>query len=168
METKTPVKEFDFLGISLQYEMIYTNIINMLDLGSISIWSKDRGDNEPFIVGGGPCVYNAEPLADFFDFFIVGEGEEVIGDVVEAFIKWKNTGKPNGRTGFLKIAASIPGIYVPSLYIEKRDENDNFVSLKPVATAVPAVVTKRVIDDIDSVEFLENQSFHILILSITE
>ncbi len=155
LETKTPVKEFDFLGISLQYEMIYTNIINMLDLGSISIWSKDRGDNEPFIVGGGPCVYNAEPLADFFDFFIVGEGEEVIGEIVEAFIKWKNTGKPNGRTGFLKVAASIPGIYVPSLYIEKRDENDNFVSLKPVDAAIPAVITKRVIADIDSVEFLE-------------
>ncbi len=155
LETKTPVKEFDFLGISLQYEMIYTNIINMLDLGSISIWSKDRDDNEPFIVGGGPCVYNAEPLADFFDFFIVGEGEEVIGEIVEAFIKWKNADKPNGRTGFLKIAASIPGVYVPSLYIEKRDENDNFVSLKPVDATVPAVVIKRVIADIDSVEFLE-------------
>lgn len=155
LETKTPIKEFDFLGISLQYEMIYTNIINMLDLSSISIWSKDRDDNEPFVVGGGPCVYNAEPLADFFDFFIVGEGEEVIGKIVESFIKWKNTGKPNGRTGFLKAAASIPGIYVPSLYVEKRDGNDNFVSLKPVDAAVPAMITKRVIADMDSVEFLD-------------
>lgn len=155
LETKTPVKEFDFLGVSLQYEMSYTNIINMLDLGSISIWSKDRGDDEPFIVGGGPCVYNAEPLADFFDFFIVGEGEEVVGEIVETFIEWKNSGKPNGRTGFLKAAASIPGIYVPSLYIEIKDKNDNFVSLEPVDTAIPAVISKRVIADIDSVEFLE-------------
>lgn len=155
LETKTPVKEFDFLGFSLQYEMIYTNVINMLDLGSISVWSKDRGDNEPFVVGGGPCVYNVEPLADFFDFFIIGEGEEVIGEIVEAFIKWKNAGKPNGRTVFLKEAASIPGIYVPSLYIETRDENNRFVSLKPVDAAVPPVVNKRVIADMDSVAFHE-------------
>ena len=155
LESKTPIKEFDFLGFSLQYEMIYTNIINMLDLSGISIWTKDRGQDEPFIVGGGPCVYNTEPLADFFDFFIVGEGEEVIGEVVDAFILWKKSGKTDGREGFLRKVSSIPGIYVPSLYMEMRDNDGRFVSLNPKNDSIPAVISKRVIADIDSVEFHE-------------
>ncbi|MDO4203343.1 MAG: TIGR03960 family B12-binding radical SAM protein [Selenomonadaceae bacterium] len=155
LESKTPIKEFDFLGFSVQYEMIYTNIINMLDLSGIAVWTKEREENDPFIVGGGPCVYNTEPLADFFDFFIVGEGEEVIGEVAEAFIRWKKAGKPGGRAEYLRIVGAIPGIYVPSLYIETRDENDRFCSLKPMDSTVPAIVNKRVIADMDSVEFHE-------------
>ncbi|MBR0288736.1 MAG: B12-binding domain-containing radical SAM protein, partial [Selenomonadaceae bacterium] len=97
LESKRPVRDFDFLGFSLQYEMIYTNVLNMLDLAKISLHSSERGDDEPFIIGGGPCVYNVEPVADFFDFFIVGEAEEVFGEVVEEFKAWKISGKVGGR-----------------------------------------------------------------------
>ena len=74
LETRTPIRDFDFLGFSLQYEMIYTNVLNMLDLAGISLWASERGEDEPFVVGGGPCVYNVEPVADFFDLFVIGEG----------------------------------------------------------------------------------------------
>lgn len=90
LESFTPIKEFDFVGFSLQYEMIYTNVLNMLDLANIPLWQKDRTENDPFIVGGGPCVYNVEPVADFFDFFVIGEGEEVLNEIVDTFITWKN------------------------------------------------------------------------------
>ena len=83
LETKTPIREFDLFGFSLQYEMIFSNVINMLDLAGIPIRTLERGDDDPFIVGGGPCVYNVEPVADFFDFFVVGEGEEVLNEVVD-------------------------------------------------------------------------------------
>ena len=93
LESFHAVKDFDFLGFSLQYEMIYSNILNMLDLAGIAVWSRDRGEDEPFIVGGGPCVYNTEPIADFFDFFILGEGEEVIGEVAGLFSQWQQEGR---------------------------------------------------------------------------
>ena len=86
LETKTEISDFDFVGFSLQYEMIYTNVLNMLDLAGIPLFAKDRGEAMPFVVGGGPCVYNVEPIADFFDFFIVGEGEEAIVEVSD--ISW--------------------------------------------------------------------------------
>ena len=115
LESKRNVRDFDFWGFSLQYEMIYTNVLNMLDLAQIPLHAADRID-EPFIIGGGPCVYNVEPVADFFDFFIVGEAEEVFGEVVDAFISWKSAGKVGGRRGFLKSLLNIGGIYVPSFY----------------------------------------------------
>ena len=90
LESFTPIKEFDFLGFSLQYEMIYTNVLNMLDLSNIPIYSSERSKSDPFVVGGGPCVYNVEPVADFFDFFVVGEGEEILNEVVDTFIAWKD------------------------------------------------------------------------------
>ena len=114
LESFHAIKEFDFLGFSLQYEMIYSNVLNMLDLAGIPIWSRDRGENDPFIVGGGPCVYNTEPIADFFDFFIVGEGEELICETVDVFRSWQEAGKPEGRQGLLKRLAVLDGIYVPS------------------------------------------------------
>ena len=114
LETKHELSQFDFFGFSLQYEMIYSNVLNMLDLAGIPLWSKERGEDMPFIVGGGPCVYNVEPIADFFDFFIVGEGEEVIVEVSKAFIEWKKAGRTGGRRGFLERLLTIEGIYVPS------------------------------------------------------
>lgn len=93
LETKTPLSEFDFVGFTLQYEMSYSNIINMLDLANISLLSKERGEDEPFVVAGGPCAYNPEPLADFVDFFLLGEGEEIMLEVMEHYRKWKKKRK---------------------------------------------------------------------------
>ena len=110
LETRHELAAFDLFGFSLQYEMIYSNVLNMLDLAGIPLWSKDRGEDMPFIVGGGPCVYNVEPIADFFDFFIVGEGEEAIVEVSQALIAWKKEGRPGGRRGFLERLLTMDGI----------------------------------------------------------
>ena len=118
LESKRPAREFDFVGFSLQYEMIYSNVLNMLDLAGIKLRAVERGEDEPFIIGGGPCVYNVEPVADFFDLFIVGEAEEVFGELVEEFIAWKNSGRQGGRVGFLKRAMKVGGIYVPRFWIK--------------------------------------------------
>lgn len=157
LDSFTPIKDFDLLGFSLQYEMIYSNVLNMLDLAGISIWAKDRTDDMPFVVGGGPCVYNTEPIADFFDFFIVGEGEETIVEVSEAFMAWKKEGKTGGRGEFLNRAAKIEGIYVPSFYEPQYDENNRFCGMKVVNDNARPVVKKRVIKDMDKVPFVEKQ-----------
>lgn len=155
LESFTEIKNFDFLGFTLQYEMIYSNILNMLDLAGIPIWTKDRNDEDTFIVGGGPTVYNTEPIADFFDFFILGEGEEVISEVAETFVKWKREGKPGGRKGFLKKVAKLEGIYVPSFYNVKYNERGYFSSIEPKEPEARDKIYKRVIRDLDSVHFVE-------------
>lgn len=144
LETFTPISDFDFLGFSLQYEMIYTNVLNMLDLANIPIWSKDRKLDDPFVVGGGPCVYNVEPVADFFDFFVIGEGEEVLGEIVEEFKTWKKEYKKDGRLGLLKRLALLEGIYVPSFY-EVEYEDNRFKSIKPIVKEAKAKINKRVL-----------------------
>jgi len=154
LESKKNVRDFDFLGFSLQYEMIYSNVLNMLDLAKISLYASDRADDEPFIIGGGPCVYNVEPVADFFDFFIVGEAEEVFGEVVEAFIAWKNAGKVGGRRGFLKKLLSVKGIYVPSFY-EPLYSGEKFLGLKVLENA-PQKILKRVVKNFDATPSVEN------------
>ncbi|MBR6012778.1 MAG: TIGR03960 family B12-binding radical SAM protein [Selenomonadaceae bacterium] len=154
LENKIPVKNFDFLGFSLQYEMIFTNVLNMLDLAKISIHSADRKLDEPFIIGGGPCVYNVEPVADFFDFFVIGEGEEILNEVVEKFIEWKNSGKVGGRQGFLRKIVSVQGIYVPSFYQPIYDE-ENFIGMKVLEPSAPKIIYKRVVKDLNKVPFVE-------------
>lgn len=144
LESFTPISDFDFLGFSLQYEMIYTNVLNMLDLANIPIWSKDRKLDDPFVVGGGPCVYNVEPVADFFDFFVIGEGEEVLGEIVEEFKAWKKENKKDGRLGLLKRLALLEGIYVPSFY-EVEYEDNRFKSIKPIVKEAKAKINKRVL-----------------------
>ena len=114
LESQDPVKEFDFLGITLQFEMCYTNVLQVLDLSGIPLHSADRTLEDPFVIGGGPCVYNPEPLAEFFDMFYIGEGEVVYDELLEAYKKWKRAGK--SRKEFLEMAAEIEGIYVPSFY----------------------------------------------------
>ncbi len=153
LESKRNVRDFDFFGFSLQYEMIYTNVLNMLDLAKISLYASDRADDEPFIIGGGPCVYNVEPVADFFDFFIVGEAEEVFGEVVENFIAWKSSGKIGGRCGFLKNLLSVKGIYVPSFY-EPIYSGEKFLSLRTLENAPPKIL-KRVVKDFDATPSVE-------------
>ena len=150
-ETHTPVKEFDFLGITLQYEMCYSNILNMLDLAGIPLLAKDRGEDDPFVNGGGPCAYNAEPLADFFDFFTMGEGEEVIGELMDAYNEWKREG--GSREDYLKRIAAIEGIYVPSLYDVEYNADGTIKSMKPNCPEAPEKVKKRIISDLDSVTY---------------
>lgn len=155
LESKRAVKDFDFLGFSLQYEMIFTNVLNMLDMAKISLHAEDRADDEPFVIGGGPCVYNVEPIADFFDFFVVGEGEEILNEVVENFIAWKNSGKVGGRVGFLRRLLNVNGIYVPRFYQPIYDEK-NFIGMKKLEPAAPSTVYKRVVKDLDNVPFVQS------------
>ena len=120
---------------ALQYEMIFTNVLNMLDLAGIPIHSKDRTIEDPFIIGGGPCVYNVEPVAEFFDFFVVGEGEEILGEVVEHYINWKEIGS-NDRKKFLESLLDIDGIYVPSFY-EASYIDEKFFRIDPIHSKAP-------------------------------
>jgi len=155
LETFTEIKKFDLIGFSLQYEMIYTNMLNMLDLAHIPLWAKDRSGTDTFVVGGGPCVYNTEPIGDFFDFFIIGEGEEVIGEVAAAFCAWKRENRIDGRNGFLQRVAEIHGIYVPSFYEPVYDEAGLFKEIKPINAHAKKMIYKRVVKDMDTVDFVE-------------
>ena len=113
LETQDAIKDFDFLGITIQYEMCYTNIIQILDLAQIGIFSKDRAEDAPIVIGGGPCVYNPEPIADFFDLIYIGEGETVYDELLDLYKKQKKAGW--NRKRFLRLASQIEGIYVLSL-----------------------------------------------------
>lgn len=156
LETKHELSQFDFFGFSLQYEMIYSNVLNMLDLAGIPLWSKERGEDMPFIVGGGPCVYNVEPIADFFDFFIVGEGEEVIVEVSKAFIEWKKAGSTGGRRGFLERLLTIDGIYVPSFYEPKYTADGDYEKLEPLHENAKTLIYKRVCKNMDEAMSVEH------------
>lgn len=153
LESKRPLCNFDFVGFTLQYELSYTNILAMLDLGKIPMYAAERDENYPIIVGGGPCVYNCEPLADFFDIFIIGEGEEVIIEICEVYKRWKLTGKTGGKAALLRQFAQIKGIYVPSLYDVSYKADGNIEAVKPLYDGVPAIVYKRVVQDMDSIDY---------------
>ncbi len=150
-ETQTEVKNFDFLGITLQYEMCYTNVLNMLELSNIPLRSCERTEDDPFVNGGGPCAYNAEPLADIFDFFTMGEGEEVINELMDAFKEWKKSGKP--RKEYLKRIAQIEGIYVPSFYDVKYNDDGTIKSMTPNCAQAKPKIKKRIISDLDKVVY---------------
>ena len=148
LESQSPVKDFDFLGITLQYEMCYTNILQILDLSHIPIRAKERGEDFPIVIGGGPCAYNPEPIADFFDLFYIGEGETVYFDLLDLYIKNKKAGK--GRKEFLISAAGIEGIYVPSLYGPEYGPGGRLISFGPLPQykgLVPETVKKQVVSD---------------------
>ncbi len=153
LETEKTLAECDIVGFTLQYELSYTNILNMLDLGNVPVLSADRKDNDPFVIVGGPCVYNPEPLADFFDFAIIGEGEEIMIEVMEAYKAWKKAGKVGGRVGFLNEVVKIQGIYVPSFYETIYNEDGSVAEVKVINEAAPAAVEKRVIKDMNTVDF---------------
>ena len=141
------------IGFTLQYELSYTNILNMLDLGGVPLLAKDRTDADPFVIVGGPCVYNPEPLVDFFDFAIIGEGEEVLVEVMHCYKQWKRDGKPGGRQEFLQRVVKIKGIYVPSFYEAEYNEDGTFKAIKPLREDIPAVIQKRVVENMNSVDF---------------
>lgn len=154
LESLEPVKDFDFIGFTMQYEMSYTNALNMLGLAHVPVWAKDRGnDLAPLVVAGGPCVCNPEPLADFFDLFILGEGEEVNLELMDLYNQHKKKGST--RQEFLKDAAQIKGIYVPSLYNVQYNDDNTIKSVTPIGNA-PAVIKKRIIKDFDKVYYPES------------
>ena len=152
LETKTPLDQFDMLGFTLQYEMSYTNILNMLDMSGITIRASERGEDEPIIMAGGPCAYNPEPLYDIVDFFEIGEGEEMMNDVLEVYARHKANGKVNKKE-FLREISKIGGIYVPSLYDVTYNEDGTIKEFKPKYEDVPAKIKKRIVNDFDSVAF---------------
>lgn len=147
LETGTPLSEFDLIGFTLQYEMSFTTCLYMLELGGVPLLAKDRHGLENLVVGGGPCACNPEPIADFFDLFMLGDGEEVMMDLLDLYKEYKEQGA--SREEFLKAASHIGGIYVPSLYDVSYNEDGTVQSVSPVGDA-PAVVRKRVVADLDS------------------
>ena len=156
LESRRPIADFDFLGFSLQYEMIYSNVLNMLDLAGIPLYARERGEDMPFVVGGGPCVYNVEPIADFFDFFVIGEAEEVLPELCDALIAWRAEGRPGGRREFLTRLLTIDGIYVPSFYEPTYDEAGHFREMRLLHPAARPVIYKRVVRDMDAVMSVEH------------
>ncbi len=148
MESAVPVKDFDLVGFTLQYEMSYSNIVNMLDLAGIPLRTKERKMGDPFIHCGGPCAYHAEPLSDLVDFFILGEGEEVNGEIVDEYRKWRDSGK--SREAYLEAISKIEGVYVPSFYDVTYNEDNTIASFEPNRPDVPKKVRKRIIKDMDN------------------
>lgn len=146
LESQEPVKEFDFLGITLGYEMCYTNVLQILDLSHISLLAKDRKEDDPIVIGGGACAYNPEPIAEFFDMFYIGEGETVYDALFDVYKETKAAG--GSRKDFLFAASKIPGIYVPSLYNVSYKEDGTIASFTPVKEGIPEKVCKQLITDI--------------------
>ena len=150
LESLDPIREFDFVGFTLQYELSYTNILNMLDLGGIPVFAADRDDSFPLVCAGGPCVCNPEPLAAFFDFFILGEGEEVNLEIMDIYNGMKKTGEYSKKK-YLERIARVGGIYVPSFYDVTYNDDGTVKEYRPNNENAPASVRKRIISDLDSV-----------------
>ena len=153
LETQDPIKDFDFLCMTLQYELCYPNILQILDLGKIPLKACQRTDDMPIVVGGGPCTYNPEPLAEFFDLFYIGEGETQYFALLDLYKEWKNSRK--SRQDFLKAAAQIPGIYVPSLYEVTYAEDRTIAKMKPICPEAPEKVKKQIVMDVTNTFYPE-------------
>ena len=154
LETKTPLNQFHFVGFTLQYEMSFTNVLNMLDLGNIPLTSKERGESDPIICAGGPCASNPEPLADIVDFFMMGEGEEIIDEVMTVYAQWKKSGQK--KIEFYREIAKIDGIYVPMFYDVTYNSDGTIKSIEKNDENAKDTITKRVILDMDNVYYPEN------------
>lgn len=142
LESQEPVRTFDFLGITLQYEMCYTNILQILDLAQIPLLAKDRGEEFPIVIGGGPCSYNPEPIADFFDLFYIGEGETQYENLINLYRECRLQG--TGRQEFLRRAAKLPGIYAPAFYRVTYHEDGTIAAFTPVEEGIPATILKEI------------------------
>ncbi|MBQ2241561.1 MAG: TIGR03960 family B12-binding radical SAM protein [Clostridia bacterium] len=153
-ESGDKVRDFDFLGFTLQYEMCYTNILNVLELSGIPLKAEDRGEEFPIVIGGGPCAVNPEPIAEFFDLFNIGEGEEMLPEIVALYVKMKENGATK-REFLLEAARTISGVYVPSLYDVEYNEDGTVKSYKPNAEGVPSSVKKRIVENLDTMYFPE-------------
>ena len=154
-ESKDPISEFDFLGFTLQYEMCYTTVLNMLELAGMPLRSRDRGDEFPLVIGGGPCAYNPEPIADFFDLFNIGEGEHMLVEIVRLYIQMHDEGRYTKADFLHEAARTIPGVYVPSLYDVTYNDDGTIKAYTPVYDDIPKQVTKRIIEDMDTALFPE-------------
>ena len=146
LESQDPVRNFDFLGITIQFEMCYTNILQILDLSQIPLHASDRTEEDPFVIGGGPCTYNPEPLAEFFDIFYIGEGETVYDELLDAYREWKKTG--GSRKDFLRQAAQIEGLYVPQFYNVTYHEDGTIESFLPNDPSAPERIRKQVVMEV--------------------
>lgn len=146
LESQEPIRDFDFLGITLQYEMCYTNILQILELSGIPLYTKERTVEDPFVVCGGPCTYNPEPVADFFDLVYIGEGETSYRELLDRYKEWKERG--GDRREFLEAAAGVEGIYVPSLYDIEYHTDGTIKAVVPNSPAAPAKVKKQVVADL--------------------
>ena len=153
LESQDPIKDFDFIGITIQYEMCYTNILQVLDLAQIPMFAKDRTEEHPIVIGGGPCTYNPEPLADFFDIFYIGEGETVFYDLMDRYKEWKNLGK--SKKEFLEMAAEIPGLYVPAFYDVTYHEDGTIASFEPNNSHAKTVIQKQMVLDVTNTYYPE-------------
>lgn len=154
LESLDPIKDFDFIGFTLQYELSFNNVLEMLDLAGLPVLAKDRKELTPIVVGGGPCVCNPEPIADFFDLFILGEGEQVNMELLSLYEKMKP--QHPTKEQFLREAAKIEGIYVPSFYDVSYNEDNTVKEIKPNVPEAKPRVKKRVIADFDSVYYPES------------
>jgi len=153
LESQDPIKDFDFIGITIQYEMCYTNILQVLDLAQIPMFAKDRTEEHPIVIGGGPCTYNPEPLADFFDIFYIGEGETQYYELMDRYKEWKASGK--SRKEFLEMAAEIPGLYVPAFYDVTYKEDGMIESFTPNNAHAKSVIEKQIVMDVSNTYYPE-------------
>ena len=153
LESQDPIKDFDFIGITIQYEMCYTNILQVLDLTQIPLFAKDRTEEHPIVIGGGPCTYNPEPLADFFDIFYIGEGETQYYELMDRYKEWKASGK--SRKEFLEMAAEIPGLYVPAFYDVTYKEDGTIESFTPNNAHAKSVIEKQIVMDVSNTYYPE-------------
>lgn len=151
LETQSPVMDMDFLGITIQYEMCYTNILQVLDLSGMPLYAKDRTKGMPIVIGGGPCTVNPEPMADFFDMFYLGEGETSYDELLDLYKTYKNSDMT--KEEFLRKASNVPGIYVPSLYEVTYKEDGTVKSITPIYDDVPAKIKRQVVTDFDKVSY---------------
>ncbi len=152
LESGDPLSMFDMVAFSLQYELCYTTALQMLKLAGFTIYSKDRGENTPIIIAGGPCVFNSEPIADFFDLINVGEGEEVLLEICHLYNKMKEDGTYT-RASFLREASHIEGVYIPSLYEVSYNDDGTIKEYRPMYPDVPAKVRKRIVEDLDKAPY---------------
>ncbi len=148
LESQDAIKDFDFLGITIQYEMCYTNILQVLDLAQIPLLASERNDDMPIVIGGGPCSYNPEPIADFFDIFYIGEGETQYDTLIQLYKKCRSENV--NRIEFLRRAAQIPGLYVPRFYEATYHEDGTLNSFLPTEEGIPATITKEIVTDVSN------------------
>lgn len=153
LETQQPVKDADFLGITIQYEMCYTNILQILDLSQIPLYAKDRGNEDTLVIGGGPCTHNPEPIAEFFDMIYIGEGETSYDELFDLYKKHRVSGWD--RKEFLYQASKIPGIYVPSLYEPSYKADGTIADFQPIREGVPQKVKRQVVKDLSKAPYPE-------------
>ncbi|MCL2772855.1 MAG: TIGR03960 family B12-binding radical SAM protein [Oscillospiraceae bacterium] len=156
LESGDSLREFDFIGFTLQYELCYSNVLYMLNLAHIPLLASERGEDFPIIIAGGPCTYNPEPVANFFDLFVIGEGEDVIVELMDLYREHKKNKDFNKQKFLSECAKKIEGIYVPSLYDVEYKIDGKIKSFTPKDGNLPIVVTKRIIADFDSVYFPTN------------